>query len=280
MAFPEPRLARLRASASRVEPGRAASCVRRRRRHQPSPGLLQRPRRRQRPPDAGSPRSPARLVAGRKGARLRKGGRGPPAGRRRVRCKRTAATPRTVSSRQADSPSWSPVGGLIAFARFLGRAVRVVRPDGSGERVIDALTGRRVVWSAPLWSPNGQLVAFTEGPLDSGGVRFKSSIVVPRRDGGGRRVVVRRFASQGSKPLHGARLSRCRPLDALRVRGGDSDALASRCHRSPHARGRVFRPARAGFAARSRRSGGAGPAARPRSPRRHAVPTSATPGSR
>lgn len=102
--------------------------------------------------------------------------------------------PRTVSSRQADSPSWSPVGGLIAFARFLGGAVRVVRPDGSGERVIDALTGRRVVWSAPLWSPNGQLVAFTEGPLGSGGLRFKSSIVVARRDGGGRRVVVRRFA--------------------------------------------------------------------------------------
>jgi hypothetical protein len=70
--FRRPRLARLRASASRVETGRAASCVRRRRRHQPSPGHLQRPRRRQRPADAGSPRSPARLVAGRKGARLRR----------------------------------------------------------------------------------------------------------------------------------------------------------------------------------------------------------------
>jgi hypothetical protein len=257
------------------------SCVRRRRRHQPSPGHLQRPRRRQRPADAGGPRSPARLLAGRKGARLRSVDGAGPRGRRRVRCKRGRQRP----AHRFLAPSRLALlvarrGGLITFARFLGRAVRVVRPDGSGEHVVDALRGRRVVWSAPLWSPSGQLVAFTEGPLDSGGLRFKSSIVVARRDGDGRRVVVRRFARSRIQPPAWRRRSPCRPLDALRVRRADSESLASRCHRSPRARGRVCRPARAGFAARSRRSGGAGPAARPRSPRRRAVPTNAIPGNR
>jgi hypothetical protein len=189
--------------------------------------------------------------------------------------------PRTVSSRQADSPSWSPVGGVSSRSPVSSAELSAsCGPDGSGEHVVDALRGRRVVWSAPLWSPSGQLVAFTEGPLDSGGLRFKSSIVVARRDGDGRRVVVRRFARSRIQPPAWRRRSPCRPLDALRVRRADSESLASRCHRSPRARGRVCRPARAGFAARSRRSGGAGPAARPRSPRRRAVPTNAIPGNR
>jgi hypothetical protein len=57
------------------------------------PGHLQRPRRRQRPADAGSPRSPARLLAGRKGARLRRVDGARPRGRRRVRCKRGPQRP-------------------------------------------------------------------------------------------------------------------------------------------------------------------------------------------
>ena len=58
-------------------------------------------------------------------------------------------------------PRWSPNGRLIAFTRVDLRrsSVHVVRPDGSGERLIaaDAI--------GPAWSPDGRRIAFVQGVL-------------------------------------------------------------------------------------------------------------------
>ena len=65
------------------------------------------------------------------------------------------------------NPVWSPRGDLIAFTRiYQGKFyIGVIRPDGSGERLI---TNAYHV-EGPSWSPNGRvLVYFKERPTGSG----------------------------------------------------------------------------------------------------------------
>ncbi len=54
--------------------------------------------------------------------------------------------------------TWSPRGDLIAFTRmYQGQFyIGVIRPDGSGERLITS------AWHAegPTWSPNGRVLSF------------------------------------------------------------------------------------------------------------------------
>ncbi len=68
------------------------------------------------------------------------------------------------------SPVWSPNGNYIAFtkmSRDLGFSIGVMRPDGSGERI---LTNGYLVES-PTWSPSGRYILFTRsGKQDSQGV--------------------------------------------------------------------------------------------------------------
>ncbi len=58
-----------------------------------------------------------------------------------------------------DNPIWSPRGDLIAFTRqskgtfYIG----VIRPDGSGERMLDA----GYLLEGPTWSPNGREIMYT-----------------------------------------------------------------------------------------------------------------------
>jgi len=58
-----------------------------------------------------------------------------------------------------NSPNWSPRGDYIAFTkvnREYGFSIGVIRPDGSGERII---TNGYIVES-PTWAPNGRTIIF------------------------------------------------------------------------------------------------------------------------
>jgi TolB protein len=69
------------------------------------------------------------------------------------------------------TPVWSPRGDLIAFTKMAGGTFRVgvMRPDGSGERILS--TG----WQdeGPTWAPNGRVIMYTRtipaGPRGIGG---------------------------------------------------------------------------------------------------------------
>jgi Tol biopolymer transport system component len=74
------------------------------------------------------------------------------------------------------SPMWSPDGTTIAYATARGE-IRLIRPDGSGERVV--ARGVRAVWS-----PDGtRLAVVGESELHVGVDR--RTLVVVRADGGG-----------------------------------------------------------------------------------------------
>src|SRR5690606_10189510 len=65
------------------------------------------------------------------------------------------------------SPVWSPRGDLIAFTRmYQGQFyVGVIRPDGTGERMIAA----SYHVEGPTWAPNGRvLMYFKETPTGNG----------------------------------------------------------------------------------------------------------------
>lgn len=83
--------------------------------------------------------------------------------------------------------AWSPVRDELAVERLDGRAIELIRPDGT---VIRALTDcrRRCDDAAPAWSPGGRYVAFVRTP--KGG---RAAIHVVRRDGTGLRRVTRRY---------------------------------------------------------------------------------------
>jgi TolB protein len=56
------------------------------------------------------------------------------------------------------TPVWSPRGDLIAFTKITGGQfyIGVMRPDGSGERVIS----QSYLDEGPTWSPNGRVIMF------------------------------------------------------------------------------------------------------------------------
>lgn len=60
------------------------------------------------------------------------------------------------------NPVWSPRGDLIAFTRKNGSTfyIGVMRPDGSGERMLDA----GYLLEGPTWSPNGREIMYTSQP--------------------------------------------------------------------------------------------------------------------
>ena len=70
------------------------------------------------------------------------------------------------------TPVWSPRGDLIAFTKILSGKfyIGVMRPDGSGERLL--ADGYLV--ESPTWAPNGRvLMFFRETPIRDGGTRSK-----------------------------------------------------------------------------------------------------------
>jgi TolB protein len=66
------------------------------------------------------------------------------------------------------TPAWSPRGDLIAFTKMTGGRfhIGVMRPDGSGEKLLTA----SYLDEGPTWAPNGRVLMFyRETPGDSGG---------------------------------------------------------------------------------------------------------------
>jgi TolB protein len=66
------------------------------------------------------------------------------------------------------TPVWSPRGDLIAFTKIEGGQffIGVMRPDGSGERLLT----KAFLVEAPTWAPNGRvLMYFKQQPTDSAG---------------------------------------------------------------------------------------------------------------
>ncbi len=79
-----------------------------------------------------------------------------------------SATRITFGKGRYANPVWSPRGDLIAFTRmYKGKFyIGVIRPDGSGERLI---TNAYHV-EGPSWSPNGRVLTyFKERPVGAGG---------------------------------------------------------------------------------------------------------------
>ena len=56
------------------------------------------------------------------------------------------------------TPVWSPRGDLIAFTKQIGGRfqIGVMRPDGSGERILT--DGYQI--EGPTWAPNGRVLMF------------------------------------------------------------------------------------------------------------------------
>ena len=66
------------------------------------------------------------------------------------------------------TPVWSPRGDLIAFTKIEGGSfyIGVMRPDGSGERLLT----QDFLVEGPTWAPNGRvLMYFRQAPSDSRG---------------------------------------------------------------------------------------------------------------
>ncbi len=68
------------------------------------------------------------------------------------------------------TPVWSPRGDLVAFTKISGGQfyIGVMRPDGSGERVLS----QSYLDEGPTWSPNGRVIMFfrqTPGRRSGGG---------------------------------------------------------------------------------------------------------------
>ncbi len=71
------------------------------------------------------------------------------------------------------TPVWSPRGDLIAFTKRVhgGFAIGVIKPDGSGERVLTEGYHNE----GPSWSPNGRVIVFfRDSQGDNGGPKLYS----------------------------------------------------------------------------------------------------------
>lgn len=75
-----------------------------------------------------------------------------------------------------DNPVWSPRGDLIAFTRQNGSTfyIGVMRPDGTGERMLD--TG--YLLEGPTWAPNGREVMYTYQASSNAKVKLRSVDIV------------------------------------------------------------------------------------------------------
>jgi TolB protein len=73
------------------------------------------------------------------------------------------------------TPVWSPRGDLIAFTRFEPFSIGVMRPDGSGERILS----ESYFCEGPTFAPNGRVIMFYRETraTDSRGRGFSARLV-------------------------------------------------------------------------------------------------------
>ncbi|HKG93105.1 MAG TPA: hypothetical protein VKA84_14470 [Gemmatimonadaceae bacterium] len=84
---------------------------------------------------------------------------------------------------EGQTPRWSPTGELIAYSTQYGGPIRVIRPDGTGARIISA--SGRVYAEGPLtWSPDGRWVIAPVAGFQGGGydlIGVNDGITLPLR---------------------------------------------------------------------------------------------------
>lgn len=77
---------------------------------------------------------------------------------------------------QGDSPAWSPSGDWIAYFSHSDQRLSLIRPDGSGNHVLEDVGNRALGYrrfgGQPVWSPDGKQLLLNEykGDLDSSDV--------------------------------------------------------------------------------------------------------------
>jgi len=112
-------------------------------------------------------------------------------------------TPRQLTRHGSSDPKWSPDGRLIAFCA--GGQLRVIAPDGSGERVVVPSTPDRPEPAYPVWSKDSRSIYFKaydrnrnssiwSVPVTGGPARL-----LIRFDDPSRRSLRREFATDGSR---------------------------------------------------------------------------------
>jgi serine/threonine-protein kinase len=112
-------------------------------------------------------------------------------------------TPRAITTSGSSDPKWSPDGRLIAYG--VEGAVRVIAPDGTGERVLVAAVPGRTYASYPIWSRDSKTVYYKvydqqasssiwAVPVDGGQPRLLVTFDDPSR-----RSLRREFATDGRR---------------------------------------------------------------------------------
>ena len=108
------------------------------------------------------------------------------------------------------SPDWSPSGGRIAFARWLGTPVDsrdgrdgaelvVAQQDGTRAHVIVASTEGLEFPGDPEWSPNGQQLVFSASGIGYGSA-YLSAVYVANAGGSHKRLLMPRTTHWTSEP--------------------------------------------------------------------------------
>ena len=76
----------------------------------------------------------------------------------------TGSVAKVGQGKRDGAPTWSPNGDWLAYvtqAPEEGTGVRLIRPDGSGERILTHAAAN--VTGPPRWSPDGSKLAYTSG---------------------------------------------------------------------------------------------------------------------
>jgi Tol biopolymer transport system component len=110
-------------------------------------------------------------------------------------------TPRQLTTHGSSDPKWSPDGSLIAFTA--GGQLRVIAPDGTGERVVVPSAPDRPEPAYPVWSKDGRFIYYKAYDRDRNSTIWSAPVaggparLLVRFDDPSRRSLRREFATDG-----------------------------------------------------------------------------------